>query len=185
MRPNQTWKLLHSKGNYWQNEKNLQDRKKQSHVICSIKGKYSKYINTSCNCPPANLIKKWAQDIPMANRHMKRCSTLLIRETQIKTLKSCHLAPVRTALCMLSSAWLFAALGACQAPLSMGFSRQEYWSGLPFPPPGDLPDLGNKPRSPALASGFLTTEPPVKPIRIATNSKRWWWCRARRIHVHS
>ena len=40
--------------------------------------------------------------------------------------------------------------GACQAPLSMGFSRQEYWSGLPFPSPGDLPDPGIEPRSPAL-----------------------------------
>ena len=39
---------------------------------------------------------------------------------------------------------------AHQAPLSMGFSRQEYWRGLPFPSPGDLPDLGNEPRSPAL-----------------------------------
>ena len=47
-----------------------------------------------------------------------------------------------------------------QAPLSMGFSRQEYWSGLPFPPPGDLPDLGVKSaslKSPALAGGFFTT----------------------------
>ena len=39
---------------------------------------------------------------------------------------------------------------ACQAPPSMGFSRQEYWSGLPFPSPGDLPDPGIKPASPAL-----------------------------------
>ena len=39
---------------------------------------------------------------------------------------------------------------ACQAPLSMGFSRQEYWSGLPFPSPGDLPNPGIKPGSPAL-----------------------------------
>ena len=39
---------------------------------------------------------------------------------------------------------------AYQAPLSMGFSRQEYWSGLPFPSPGDLPDPGIEPRSPAL-----------------------------------
>ena len=42
---------------------------------------------------------------------------------------------------------------ACQAPLSMGFPRQEYWSGLPFPSPGDLPNPGIKPMSPALASG--------------------------------
>ena len=39
---------------------------------------------------------------------------------------------------------------ACQDPPSMGFSRQEYWSGLPFPSPGDLPDPGIEPRSPAL-----------------------------------
>ena len=53
---------------------------------------------------------------------------------------------------------------ALQAPLCMGFSRQEYWSGLPFPSPGDLPDLGVEPRSPALAGGFFTAEPPGKPI---------------------
>ena len=47
---------------------------------------------------------------------------------------------------------------ACQAPLSMGFSRQEYWSGLPFPFPGDLPDPGIKPRSPALQADSLLTE---------------------------
>ena len=51
---------------------------------------------------------------------------------------------------------------AHQAPLSMGFSRQEYWSRLPFPSPGDLPDPGIKPASPALACGFFTTEPPGK-----------------------
>ena len=42
-----------------------------------------------------------------------------------------------------------------------GFPRQEYWSGLPFPSLGDLPDSGIKPASPALAGGFFTTEPPV------------------------
>ena len=50
-----------------------------------------------------------------------------------------------------------------QAPLSMEFFRQEYWSGLPFPPPGDLPDPGIEPVSPSaseLAGGFFTTEPP-------------------------
>ena len=45
----------------------------------------------------------------------------------------------------------------------MGFSRQEYWSGLPFPPPGDLPKPGIKPMSPALAGGFFTTELLGKP----------------------
>ena len=51
---------------------------------------------------------------------------------------------------------------ACQAPLSMGFSRQEYSSGLPFPSPGDLPDPGIKPRSPALQVDDLLFEPPGK-----------------------
>ena len=55
---------------------------------------------------------------------------------------------------------------AHQAPLSMGFSRQEYWSGLPFPTPGDLPDPGIKPMFPALAGGFFTTEPPGKPQQL-------------------
>ena len=52
---------------------------------------------------------------------------------------------------------------AYQAPPSMGFSRQEYWSGLPFPSPGDLPDPGIEPGSPALQADVLTSEPPGKP----------------------
>ena len=57
----------------------------------------------------------------------------------------------------------FATLMDCQAPPSMGFSRQEDWSGLPFPPPGDLSDSGIEPASPVLTGGFFTTEPPGKP----------------------
>ena len=49
---------------------------------------------------------------------------------------------------------------AHQAPLSMGFPGQEYWSSLPFPSPGDLPSPGIEPPSLALAGGFFTTEPP-------------------------
>src|SRR5574341_460593 len=52
---------------------------------------------------------------------------------------------------------------ACQAPLSMGFPRQEYWNGLPFPSPGDLPDPGIEPRSPALQADSLLTETSGKP----------------------
>ena len=50
-----------------------------------------------------------------------------------------------------------------QAPLSTGFSRQEYWSGLPFTPPGNLPDPGIQPGSPALAGRFFTAKPFQKP----------------------
>ena len=48
---------------------------------------------------------------------------------------------------------------ACQAPLSMEFPSQEYWSGLPFSSPGVLPNPGIEPKSPALAHGFFTYEP--------------------------
>ena len=51
---------------------------------------------------------------------------------------------------------------ACQAPLSMGFPRQEYWRGLPFPSPGNLPNPGFEPGFLALADGFFTTELPGK-----------------------
>ena len=70
---------------------------------------------------------------------------------------------------------------AHQAPLSVGFSRQEYWSGLPFPPPGNLPNPGVKPTSLALAGGCFTTELPGKPeidfpdvinIRVLTGKRR-------------
>ena len=79
---------------------------------------------------------------------------------------------------------LFPCLCACvlsrfshahQAPLSMGFSRQEYWSGLSCPLPGDLPDPGIEPVSPessALAGGFFTTEPPGKPCIVLEQQKR-------------
>ena len=53
---------------------------------------------------------------------------------------------------------------AHQAPLSMGFSRQEYWSGLPFPCPGDLPSLGIEPGSPALQADSLPSELQEAPI---------------------
>ena len=49
-----------------------------------------------------------------------------------------------------------------QTPLSMEFPKQEYWSGFPFPPPGDLPNPGMEPTPTALAGGFFITEPPWK-----------------------
>ena len=64
-------------------------------------------------------------------------------------------SPVR----LLAAPWTV----ACQAPLSMEFSRQEYHHGLPFSSLGDLPNPGIEPASPALAGGFFTTEPPGKP----------------------
>ena len=68
-------------------------------------------------------------------------------------LACCFAAKSRRTLCDLH-----------QAPLSTGFSREEPWSGLPFPSERDLPDPGIKPMSPAQAGGFFTTEPPGKPM---------------------
>ena len=57
------------------------------------------------------------------------------------------------------------------APLSMGFLRQEFWSGLPFPSPGDLPDPEIKSRSPALQADSLQSETPGKPLRVLSQVK--------------
>ena len=61
-------------------------------------------------------------------------------------------------VCLFATPWTI----ALQAPLSMGFSRQDYWSELSCPPPGDLPGLGIE--SACTAGGFFTTEPPGKPL---------------------
>ena len=74
-------------------------------------------------------------------------------QTQLSTF--CFHGGLATQLCpTLATLWTV----AHQAPLSMGFSRQEYWSGLPFPSPRDLPNSGIEPRSPALQADSLTTE---------------------------
>ena len=71
---------------------------------------------------------------------------------------------------LLSRVRLFATpkTAASQAPPSMGFSRQEYRSGLPFPSPGDLPNPGIEPGSPALRADALPSEPPGNPLRVKT-----------------
>ena len=61
---------------------------------------------------------------------------------------------------------------AHESPLFMGFSRQEYWSGLPFPSPGDLPDPRIEPQPPELAGGFFTVVPPEKPATKEATSIR-------------
>ena len=82
--------------------------------------------------------------------------------------------------CLVASVRLFSIpwTAALQAPLSMGFSRQEYWSRLPFPSPNDLPDPGTEPVSLASAGGFFTAEPPGKPrlfVLLGPFRKSWEW----------
>ena len=87
---------------------------------------------------------------------------------------SCSIVPFSFAsymLSRLSCVRLFVTpwTGACQAPLSMGFSRQEYWSALPFPSPGDFPSSGTKPTSlmpPALAGGSLPLGSPASCVTV-------------------
>ena len=73
-----------------------------------------------------------------------------------------------------SCVWLWETLWtvACQAPLYLGFSKQEYWSGLPCSLPGDIPNPGIEPASPALAGGFFTTETSGKPKKKKKNQLR-------------
>ena len=74
---------------------------------------------------------------------------------------------------LLSNVRLFATpwTVACQAPPSMEFSSQEYWSGLPFPSPGDLPNI--EPRSPALQADALPSAPPGNPSQQRSPQKPW------------
>ena len=96
------------------------------------------------------------------SRTKNNYSSLFSKDLLFRALRISFLA------CMLSCVQLFATpwTVACQAPLSVGFPRQEYWSGLPCPLPGDLPNAGIKSMSsasPALAGRFFTTEPRGKP----------------------
>ena len=82
-----------------------------------------------------------------------------------KTVDSAALRLSEAIVKLLSCVRLFATpwTVTCQAPQSMGFSRQKYWSGLPFPSLGDLPDPGIEPRSPTLQAEALPSEPPGNP----------------------
>ena len=97
--------------------------------------------------------------IYMPRKNWKDINTMLMLENGRK-VKS--LSRVR----LFATPWTV----AYQASPSMGFSRQEYWSGLPFPSPGDLPDPGIEPGSLALEADTLTSEPPGKPMLMAVLS---------------
>ena len=89
-------------------------------------------------------------------------------------------AQVEGCVCMLSCALLFSTpwIAAHQAPLSVEFSRQDYWSGWPFPPSGNLPDPGIEPVSltpPTLAGRLFTTVPPGSPnVKVKIPKSQWF-----------
>ena len=124
------------------------------HCYFSLKGTFS--MHTSC----------WQSK----GSHML---TLTISFIQTFT-KQCNFLDYLVPACVLSHfsrVRLFAALWtvAHSSPLSVGFSRQEYWSGLPFPSPGDLPHPGINPGLPALQSDSLPSKPSGKPISSKTS----------------
>ena len=102
-----------------------------------------------------------------------------------RVLLQCHSSPVLLfSHSVTSNSFMTAWTIACQAPLSMELSRQECWSGLPFPSSGHLPNPGIEPMSPALAGGFFTAEPQGKPpspvagvvdmAQTSSPSPGWW-----------
>ena len=117
-------------------------------------------------------IPEWTAMPPPGNLYTQEFNPrlLFLLHWQVSSLP----LKVKVKVKLLSHVQLFATSWtvAYQAPLSMRFSRQEYWSGLPFPSPGDLPDPGIEPRSPALESDALTSEPPGKLINVPNALKK-------------
>ena len=105
----------------------------------------------------------------MATNYWAFCMCQAVYTYIIKLLNDEESHSLKVKVKSLSRVQLFATpwTVALQAPLSMGFFRQEYWSGLPFPSPGDIPDPGIEPRFLALRADALTSEPPGKPWCLA------------------
>ena len=123
------------------------------------------------------LLSHWGS--PLFNTYMYQiCILYILFDTNIDYVyfKAESVAvDVLLSLSSLRCVWLFVTPWTlvCQVSLSMGFRRWEYWSGLPFPSPGNLPILGIKSTTPALADRFFTTEPPARPsvcFRLNQNS---------------
>ena len=110
-----------------------------------------------------NRVRLFATPWTVGNGNPLQCSCLENpRDEGAWWAAVCGVAQSRTRLKRLSSS--SSRTVAYQAPPSMGFSRQEYWSGLPFPSPGDLPNPRIEPRSSALQTDALTSEPPGKTV---------------------
>ena len=108
------------------------------------------------------------KDSCLNKQHCNNYSIIQIKKEGEKRKQSVSEYKVKS----FSHVWLFVTpwIVAYQAPLSMEFSRQKYWSGLPFPSPGDLPNPEIKPRSPTSQADALPSEPPGKPCIRACSS---------------
>ena len=135
----------------------LYKKRTQTHdrASCGDRGKHWS------SCQPRNSKDCWPSPEP-EKRQGRILLSRLQGEHEVKWSEVKSLSRVR----LFATPWTV----AYQAPPSMGFSRQECWSGLPFPSPGDLPDPGIEPRSPALKADALLSEPPGKP-RFLTSTE--------------
>ena len=122
-------------------------------------------------------VPKWKQPKSLSSRKWINCGIqngILYRsncETQWHGgISQASVGQLLSRVCLFVTSWA----AVHQAPLCMGFSRQEYWSGLPCPPPGDLPDSGIEPAPPALQVDSFTTEPSGEPFIGIVLSKRNW-----------
>ena len=106
-----------------------------------------------------------SQVVHKMHLRLQNCSKKWIDQHEAEIISFLCWEKMKVKLKSLSRVWLFETpcTVAYQAPQSTEFSKQEYWSGLPFPSPGDLPNPGIEPRSPALQADALPSEPPGKP----------------------
>ena len=134
---------------------------KGTHRNHSVWSFHDPWRNSIWNGPPIVRVRDWLRNLGswlLGGVPFFHLAVLLVR-------RYIHI-PIYPYIAQSCSLFVTPWTVAHQASPSMGFSRQEYWSGLPFPPPGDLPDPGIKLRSPALQADALTSEPPGKPEEI-------------------
>ena len=123
----------------------------------------------SCLCLPEvntwslNHICDWSDTKLITQMMVSHYRAFTMCRSQFQTSCEYYLTPVKVLVAQSCLIFVTPQTVAHQAALSVGFSRQEYWSGLPFPSPGDLPDPGIKPRSPTLQADSLPSELPGKP----------------------
>ena len=159
------------------------------HRVATSWTRLSDCTTTTTYYPAIKLLGNYPKQLKTYN-HTKTCSCMFITALFIpaktwkqpsRWKKKLWYIQMMTYCCAMlscfSHVWLFMMLWtvAHQAPLSMEFSRQEYWSGLPCPPPEDLPNPGIEPislASPALQAGSLPSEPPGKPDEILFSAKK-------------
>ena len=123
----------------------------------------SKHIAHPCYKRMLILRNNFSLNVPILTRAhvIQQCSSL---SSWCQITKDYEWVKLLSCVRLFATPWTV----AYQVPPSMEFSRQEYWSGLPFPSPGDLPNPGIEPRSPTLQANALLSEPPGKPTREAT-----------------